>query len=133
MDENTKQQKMMELQIMNQQGEQLRQHLEQLMEQISSLKQLSENLEAIENEEEGKKMFSPLSSGVFVQTELKNNKEVLIGVGANVIVKKNIKDAKDMLKEQEGKMELVIKQMQDEFEKFTTSAANIEQELSVAQ
>ena len=42
MDENTKQQKMMELQIMNQQGEQLRQHLEQLMEQISSLKQLSE-------------------------------------------------------------------------------------------
>ena len=133
MKDNEKQQKMVELHILNQQGEQLRQHLEHLTEQISNLRQLEENLEAIENEKEGRKMFSPLSSGVFVQTELKNNKEVLIAVGAGVVVKKNIKEARDMLKEQERKMELIIIQIQNEFEKFASAAANIEKELSTSQ
>ncbi len=133
MKDNEKQQKMMELHILNQQGEQLRQHLEHLTEQISNLRQLEENLEAIENEKKGRKMFSPLSSGVFVETELKDNKEVLIAVGAGVVVKKNIKEARDMLKEQEKKMELIIMQIQNEFEKFASSAVNIEEELSAAQ
>jgi len=133
MKDDEKQQKMIELHILNQQGEQLKQHLEHLTEQMANLRQLGENLEAIENEKEGKKMYSPLSSGVFVQTELKDNKEVLVGIGAGVVVKKSIKDTKDMLKEQEKKMELIIMQIQNEFEKFISSAANLEKELSEAQ
>ena len=38
-----------------------------------------------------------------------------------------------MLKEQEKKMELIIMQIQNEFEKFISSAANLEKELSAAQ
>lgn len=131
MNEEEKQQKFMELQILNQRGEQLRQYLAHLLEQIENLKRLKENLEAIEKEKNGAKMFSPLSSGVFVKTELKDNKEVLIGVGAGVVVRKDIKDAKEMLIEQESKMELVINQVKEELQKFLISASRIEEELSV--
>ena len=133
MNEEQKQQKLIELQIFNQQGEQLRQHLIYLEEQMENLKKLKENLDAIEKEKNGKEMYMPLSSGVFVKTELKDNDEILVGVGAGVIVKKRIKDAKEMLIDQENKMGLVITQLRNEFEKFVNSAIDIEKDLSAAQ
>lgn len=133
MNEEEKQQKLIELQILNQQGEQLRQHLIYLEEQMDNLKKLKGNLDSIEKEKNGKEMYMPLSSGVFIKTELKDNDEVLVGVGAGVIVKKKIKDAKEMLIDQENKMGLVIAQLRNEFEKFVNSAVNIEKELSAAQ
>jgi len=132
MNEN-QQQKMIELQILNQQAEQLRQYLTQLEEQLENVKNLQESLDAIENEKIGKEMYSPLSSGIFVKTELKENKEVLVAVGAGVIVKKNVKDAKKLLKEQENKMELIFNNYKEQFERFAVSAANIEKELSEEQ
>ena len=118
MKDEEKQQKMMELQILNQQSEQLRQQLVNLEEQMENLKNLERSLEVLEKEEIGREIYSPLSSGVFMKTSLKDNKEVLNAVGAGVIVKKSVKDARDMLKDQEKKMELVLMQVKDEFEKF---------------
>ena len=133
MDDQAKQQKMMELQILNQQSEQLRQQLANLEEQMSNLKNLEESLGALGKEEVGKEMFSPLSSGIFMKTNLRDNKEVLVAVGAGVVVQKSVKEAGDMLKDQEKKMELVLIQVRDEFEKFANSAATIEKELSEGQ
>tara|TARA_Y100000034_G_scaffold135343_1_gene206891 strand:+ start:439 stop:840 length:402 start_codon:yes stop_codon:yes gene_type:complete len=133
MKQEEKQQKMVELQIMNQQADQIRQQLMGLEEQMESLSKLDASLEAVDNEEVGKKMFSPLSSGVYIKTSLRDNKEVLVAVGAGVVVKKSVKDARDMIQEQGKKMELIISQMKGDFEKFTTNAMNIEKELSLAQ
>ncbi|MAF51125.1 MAG: prefoldin subunit alpha [Nanoarchaeota archaeon] len=133
MNDEEKQQKMMELQIMNQQSEQLRQQLAGLEEQMANLRNLEESLSNLEKEKVGKNMYTPLSSGVFVKARLEDNKEVLVAVGAGVVVKKNVKEARSMLKDQEKKMELVLMQVKGEFEKYATSAANIEHELSQSQ
>lgn len=133
MKDEEKQQKMIELQILNQHGEQLRQHLAHLEEQMSNLNKLKENLDAVENEKIGREMYSPLSSGVFVKTGLRDNKEVLVGVGAGVVVRKSIKDTKEMLRDQEVKMGLIINQIKREFERFINSAVEIEKGLSAAQ
>ena len=133
MNDEQRQQRLIELQIFNQQGEQLRQHLIYLEEQMDNLKKLKENLDAISKENNGKEMYMPLSSGVFVKTELKDNDEVLVGIGAGVVVKKKIKDAQEMLVDQENKMRLVIMQLRNEFEKFVNSAVDIEKELSAEQ
>lgn len=133
MNDQEKQQKMMQLQIMNQQGEQLKQQLMQFEEQMANLNMLQESLKVLEKTEVGNEMYTPLSSGVFVNAELKENKHVLISVGAGIIIKKKIEDAQRMLEDQEKKMELVVKQVRDEFEKFVNSAKTIETELSEGQ
>tara|TARA_Y100000034_G_C6867275_1_gene395426 strand:+ start:1206 stop:1607 length:402 start_codon:yes stop_codon:yes gene_type:complete len=133
MKEEDKQQKMMELQILNQQSEQIRMQLANMEEQMENLARLRESLDQIKDTKTDNKMFTPLSSGVYVKTSLNDNKEVLVAVGAGVFVRKQVKDAKDMLKEQEKKMELLLSQTKKEFESFATSAMNIEKELSAGQ
>jgi prefoldin alpha subunit len=133
MNDQEKQQKMMQLQIMNQQGEQLKQQLMQFEEQMANLNMLQESLKVLEKTEVGNEMYTPLSSGVFVNAELKENKHVLISVGAGIVIKKKIEDAQRMLEDQGKKMELVVKQVRDEFEKFVNSARTIETELSESQ
>jgi prefoldin alpha subunit len=128
-----KQQKMMELQIMNQQGEQLKGQLDQMEEQMNNLQRLEESLSSLEKEKIGNSMFTPISSGVFMRTSLEDNKKVLISVGAGVVVEKSLVDAKEMMKEQEKKMELVLLQIRNEMNRFIESAANIEKELSETQ
>jgi prefoldin alpha subunit len=130
MKDQEKQQKMMELQILNQQSEQLKRQLTEMEEQMLNLRTLGDSLNNLNKEKIGNKMFTPLSSGVYVKTSLEDNREVLVAVGAGVVVKKKIEDATEMLKEQEKKMELILIQIREESEKFTTSAANIERELS---
>ena len=130
MKEEEKQQKMMELQILNQQAEQIRMQLANMEEQMENLVRLKESLDQIKNEKVGGKMFTPLSSGVYVKSSLNDNKEVLVAVGAGVFVRKQVKETKEMLKEQEKKMELLLSQTKKEFEQFAISAMNIEKELS---
>jgi len=133
MKEEEKQQKMIQLQILAQQAEQIRMQLGNMEEQMDSLRRLSESLEHVEKEKLDNEMFSPLSSGVYVKTILKDTNEVLVAVGANVFVKKSIKETKDLLKEQEKKMELLLDHTKREFENFANSAMGIEKELNQSQ
>ncbi|MBU2639568.1 MAG: prefoldin subunit alpha [Nanoarchaeota archaeon] len=133
MKEEEKQQKMIQLQILAQQAEQIRMQLGNMEEQMDNLRRLSESLEHVEKEKLDNEMFSPLSSGVYIKTNLKDNKEVLVAVGANVFVKKSISETKDLLKEQEKKMELLLNQTKKEFENFANSAMQLEKELSQSQ
>ena len=50
-------------------------------------------MEEISKLKKGEEFLSPLSSGVLVKTELKEHGEILMAVGANVMVKKKISDA----------------------------------------
>ncbi len=133
MNEEEKQQKLIELQILNQQAEYIRNQIINMCEQVENLQRLREGLKHIGQEKLNNDMFAPLSSGVFIKASLKDTEEVLVAVGAGVFVKKEINEVIEMLQEQEERMGLLLNQTKLEFENFAKSASEIEKELSVEQ
>src|SRR3989344_2299124 len=94
------QQKYLELQIANQQIKQLRQHIQQFEEQLSELLLLDQGIDSLSETKIGTEMLVPLSSGIFVKVELKDNKILAVNVGSGTVVKKSISDTKGLIKKQ---------------------------------
>ncbi len=130
MKKEEQQKKLIELQIINQQLTQLQQQLTSLETQANDIKNLQNSLEEIEKTKVGNKILAPLSSGVLVDTELKNNKEVIMALGSNITVKKPISEARKIIKDQEKQLELILHQLKHDLQQYTMVAFQLEKELS---
>ena len=102
------QQKYLQLQLTEQQIRQLQQQIMVLEQQILEFKTVEESLNNLSKTKNNTPLFSPLGLGMFLQTELKNNKEIIMNVGSKVIVKKPIIEAKEILKKQTKEVENTI-------------------------
>ncbi|MBI4153792.1 prefoldin subunit alpha, partial [Candidatus Woesearchaeota archaeon] len=94
------QQRYMELQLLNSQLKQVQQQLEMLTQQVSELNRIDEALEELAKTKKETEVLSQLGSGVFVKSVLMDEKNVLLNVGANIVVEKPIKDAKGIVERQ---------------------------------
>ena len=122
--------KLLEFQILSSQSEQYQAQLVNLQQQRQNLSNLSASLEEISKLKKGEEFLSPLSSGVLVKTELKEHGEILMAVGANVMVKKKISDAEVSIKEQEKQITLFISQLKSEAEKLAQVIYSLQQEIT---
>lgn len=130
MNKEEQQKKLIELQILNQQLTQIQQQLQSLQPQLEDIKNLQQSLDEIEKTKVGNKILASLSSGILLDTELKNNKEVIMALGANVTVKKTIPEAKKLIKDQEKQLDLIIEQLKQDLQQYYTACLELEQELS---
>ncbi|MBI2665556.1 prefoldin subunit alpha [Candidatus Woesearchaeota archaeon] len=92
----------------------LQEHIEQITEQAEMLNQRNVELEATKEslDEIGKtkvntEMLAPLAEGIFMKTQLKDNTNIIVNVGADITVEKPVSDVRKMLEEQ--KKELTMK------------------------
>ncbi len=99
-----------ELQILEQQAIQVQQYLETLEQQRLELDRLLISLDELKNIKDFR-MFSPFGAGIYLDSEIKNNKEILINVGSNIIVKKSVDDAKELVNGQVGKINDAINEV----------------------
>ncbi len=120
--------KLLEFQILSSQLEQYQLQLANMQQQKQNLANLSASLEEVSRLKNGDEFLSPLSSGVLVKTELKEEGKVLMAVGANVIVKKTIEEAKESIKEQEKQIVLMVSQLNSETEKLAQAVYSMQQE-----
>lgn len=121
--------KLLEFQILSSQLEQYQNQLASLQQQRQNLSNLSLSLEEISKLKKGDEFLSPLSSGVLVKTELSEPGKILMAVGANVIVKKEIVEAKLSVSEQEKQIILLIAQLKSEAENLAQAVYAIQQEI----
>ena len=80
------------------QYEELSQHLEIINQQIEELEQFGKQLSSM-NGAKGKELLAPVGKGVYVRTELKDEK-LLVQVGAGVILKKTPEQTIETIKGQ---------------------------------
>ena len=123
------QQKYLELQLINNQMNQMQQHLNLIEAQILDLKHLENSLEEIKNVKEDTEILVPLGSGTFIKGKLIDNKEVLMNVGANTIVKKDLEDAISIIKNQEEELKNLIEQVERELTEVSVQAQIVQQEV----
>ena len=95
------QEKYMEYQVLEQQVKQVEEQNQTLQKQIEDLNGIKEAIESMEKTKIGSELFVPISAGIFVKAEIKENTELLVNVGDNVVVPKSIKDAIKLVEKQE--------------------------------
>lgn len=118
-----------EFQMLNQHIKQLQNQLEAITQQMMELAGTRNSLDEIEKVKEGKEVFVPLSSGIFVKANIKDTSDMLVNVGANVVVRKDIASTKNLIQRQMEEMKKIQKRMLEELEKMTNHAANLEAQL----
>ncbi|MBI4447341.1 prefoldin subunit alpha [Candidatus Woesearchaeota archaeon] len=112
--DQTKDQLYAEFRILSEQINQMQQHLSNLDHQLAELIQLQNALTDLESLKVGSKVLIPLGSGVFLQGELKDNKEIVMAVGSAVSVKKTVGDAKNIVEGQISEMKQITAQLEQE-------------------
>ena len=123
------QEKYLELKFLEQKINQVNEQILELEKQSLTFNLLSENLEDIQKTKTGEKIFVPLGSGLFIESQLKDNKEVLINIGSDVFIKKDISEARIFIKEQIGQIESTINIIDKTLQKLVLEGQKLQSEL----
>ena len=116
----------MEFQSLEQNIKQLQKQLEMITGQMIELTATNSSLDEFANVDIKKEVFVPLNSGIFAKASINNTQELLVNVGANVAVKKDVASTKKLISKQVDEIRKIQGQMIDELEKMTNRAAELE-------
>tara|TARA_Y100000310_G_scaffold238913_1_gene242456 strand:- start:2917 stop:3288 length:372 start_codon:yes stop_codon:yes gene_type:complete len=106
-----------EQQLIQQNLMNLKNQINTLNMQIEELKRIKEDLLSIK-EVKDKKTFVPLGAGIFLESKLKQPKEVVLNVGANVLVKKDFNSASKILDNQVDELKNIQSQLESELNRL---------------
>ena len=121
--------KYFELQILEQQLKQVNQQLLGMDNQLLELQRIKENLDDIANTKKDTEMLVALGGGVFSKAELKDSSKVLMNVGSNIVIEKDIASSKVVVDHQMGQITEVIKQLEQEFQILAMNSQVLQQDL----
>ena len=127
--ENKAQEIYMEYKAIDEHIKQLQKQLEVLTNHLVEMHSTSSSLDDLDKIKKDKEMFVPISSGIFAKGTISNTSELLVNVGANVVVSKDIASAKKLIQHQIDEMKKVHKRMVEELEKMAQKASELEVQL----
>jgi prefoldin alpha subunit len=118
-----------ELQLLDQQINQMQQQLNLLENKLIQLNTLSENLEDIGKTKKDSEILAPLGAGIFVKSSIKDSKNILMNVGSNVVIEKDIPTSKRLVKDQITEVENLLSSLTHEVSQFHLRAQDLRKEL----
>lgn len=124
------QEKFMEFQTIQQQMQQVQKQIQQVVAQKEEIVTLQQSLTEMGNIEPGTEMFVPVCSGIFAKAKIVDSKDLLVNVGNNVVVNKNVEGVKEMLAKQSLEIEKVEGQLGKNFEMLSEHVSSVEKELN---
>ena len=119
----------MEFKVLEQHIKQMQAQLEAITHQLFELHSTSNSLDEFRKITAGKEILVPLSSGIFAKASVKDTSELLVNVGAQTVVKKDIDSAKRLIQNQMEEVKKIQTHMANELEKMTNHASQIEMQL----
>ncbi len=119
----------MQLQMINEDAKQIYKQLQSAEGQFMEMAATIQGLEEFKKIEQGAETFVPLSTGILAKAELKDTARLLVNVGANVAVEKDIESTKKLIERQIGQLKEVRDKMAADLKRITAHGSMIEQEL----
>lgn len=121
--------KYFELQILEQQLKQVNQQLLNMDNQLLELQRIKDNLDDLAKTKKDTEMLVALGGGVFSKAELKDSNKVLMNVGANIVVEKDMGSSKEVINHQIEQINDVVKQLEQEFQILAINSQALQHEL----
>ena len=122
--------KYIELQLMEQQMKQLQENAKVLDSQLAELIGVIQSLEDFKSVENRTQLWVPISNGIFTKAELIDNRELMVNVGADVVVKKSAEETKSLIAGQMDEIKKVQQKVVEELQRIAVKAMGIEKELN---
>jgi len=119
----------MELQMIDQQIRQNQQQAQLIEEKIIELHSTIESLDDVKNAKKGSDILIPVSSGIFAKAQLTEDRSLIINVGADIAVEKDVDGTKSLLEEQVNNMREIQNQIVSQTEQLGLKAYTIEKKL----
>ena len=119
----------MEFQMLDQRIKQVQSQLEMLANQLMELSATGSSLDEFDRLADEKEVFVPLSSGIFAKARMKKASELLVNVGANVVVTKDVSSTKKLIQNQIDEIKGMQQKMVAELEKMASRAGQLEMQL----
>ncbi len=124
------QEQYLKLQMLHGQIKEIEKQTHLFTNQISELTLTAQSLDEFKKLGQGTEILVPINQGMYAKAELKNSKELLVNVGANTSVKKNIEDTKKLITAQIEEIKKIQQHTALNMEKLILQAASIEKEIS---
>jgi prefoldin alpha subunit len=118
-----------EFQVINQQIQQYQEQQQLLDEQVTELNHTLECLNEIENTKTSETILVPIGQGIFTKAELKDNKNLIINVGSNILASKDIASAKTMIGERKQAVDIYRENTSTSINGLVQKAKRLELEL----
>ena len=118
---------LMQLQLLEQQAGHFEEQLEVINQQIEELNRLKKNLNDFQNSKESE-VFSEFGKGIYFKSSIKS-KELLVEVGAGVVVKKTPEEAKEIIVQQIKKLSEAREHLSEKLEIYQRTLASIVDEI----
>ncbi len=123
------QKRYMELQELEQHVKHFQQQHALLNQQLAEILMMAQHVEDLENVQPGSKAFSSLGAGVYVESEVKESHYVLVNVGAGVLVKKPLPEAKAMLLKQVEDIRVLQQNVEGNLRQLGEQGQRLQEEL----
>lgn len=123
------QRRYIEFQLVDQHIKLLQQQLMLLEQQATELAQLLDNLESLKTVKPKTKAYAQLGPGVSVETMIDDPAKVVVNVGANAAVKKNLQDTQKTIQTQLEEIGKMTMQMGGELQRLRAHALALRQEI----
>jgi len=128
-EEKKLQEKYMEMKMLEEQMKEIQKQTQVVEQQLVELTTTTQSLEDFKKTNKGDEILVPISSGIFAKAGLKDNKEFLVNVGADTIVKKDIDSTKKLIEKQVEEMKELHATVNMQMQRLALHASSIEKEL----
>lgn len=118
-----------EYQALEQHIKQVHKQLEALTSQLLEAHSTYNSLEEFAKIKKDQEIFVPLSSGIFAKASAKDSSELLVNVGAGIVVSKDQASTKKLVSGQIDEMKKLHQKMVEELEKLTEKSTALELQL----
>ena len=119
----------MEMQQIDGQMKQATQQVAVLDQQIAEIHDISQNVAELGGVKSGTELFVPLANGIFVKATVGETKELLVNVGAGVVVPKPVADVRSLLDEQVQRVAATKEQLTSHMAELGKHAKTVEAKL----
>jgi len=121
--------KYIELQVLDQQIKNIQKQLQMIDDQMIELIITRQSIDELKDVKLKSEILSPIASGIFVKSDIKDNNEFIVNVGSNVAVKKTREEVKELIEKQLYEIKNVQNELLVNLQKMVLEAQNIEKEL----
>jgi len=128
-DENQMKEKYMQFQMLQQQMEQVSQHLEMFNQQIAELDISISAVKELETAEKDNELLAPIADGIFFKAKLIDNQKLVVNVGSNVTVERTVPEVVVLLKEQKKETSKRMQEADEVMQHISKEAMKIYQEV----
>ncbi len=125
--------KMLQLEMLKEQGQQMAQQKAQISMQVQELEYTQNTIKDLKNAKKGTEMMIPIGTGMYVKGKIESVDDIITAIGGNVAVGKTLDEVKEIINDRMKRMKELEVQIDSELENIDSEGEKLVKDLQSTQ